>query len=372
MQFFLRLIILVVLCSLTMTSSFAKDINLGDYQPLCDRVKLNKIKGASGITYNDDTDSFFIIINRPSHIFEIERDKILACVQSPKKFTIDYPSGNQFPLEGFSDETRDLDDTEGIAHIENGMFIVVEEERGRVAKVTLAAGSMPTDIQIIAESDYTAAYRKTHDIENKGLEGVAYDNQSGDIYVANETKPKLIKKQTKALPFMGPPSVSFKLGASPNSNDWTKYPLGRNLEDLSDLYYDGKRPNFSENLLILSHESYTAVEFSLTKGEKVSELDFSKLRKKVPQAEGITMDNEGYIYIVSEDAYTSIGPDKRSLLYIFCNKEIAHHCDITSNVVIKPTGLITRLSWKSGTIILLIFALSALITIKKRMLQKRI
>lgn len=71
------------------------------------------------------------------------------------------------------------------------------------------------------------------------------------------------------------------------------------MSDFSGLHFDKN----SRHLLFLSDQSKTIAEVSLD-GVQVSFADlesgFLGLKKDIPQAEGITMDDEGNLFIVSE------------------------------------------------------------------------
>lgn len=333
---------------------------------------MKKIKGASGITYNAETDSFFIVINRPPRIYEIERNKVFACIRSPKKFKLKYPSGNEYSLTGFSDKTKNMLDAEGVSSIGDGVFIVVDEGRVAVVQVTLTNGSLPTNIQIIAKSDFDENYKNTHNLENKGLEGVAYDGQNKVIYVANEDSPRLVKKIPIVLPAGRGTLTNFELDVAPNSKSWNDV-LDSILADLSGLYFDDKRPKSSGNLLILSDQSRTAIEMEMPSGRKVSELDFSRVRGKIPQAEGITMDDDGYIYVVSERQRFKMGSisiiDRSSFLYVFCNTKIEDHCGDNNEMLLlnnQDRHSFLRKWWVRLVILGGMFSFTAIFFLRKR------
>ena len=71
------------------------------------------------------------------------------------------------------------------------------------------------------------------------------------------------------------------------------------VRDLSSLQFDER----SGHLLALSDESKLLLELDLD-GRPISTLSLKKgrhgLEKSVPQAEGIAMDDEGTVYVVSE------------------------------------------------------------------------
>ncbi len=71
------------------------------------------------------------------------------------------------------------------------------------------------------------------------------------------------------------------------------------MDDLSGLHFDVN----TNHLLMLSDESKTLAEIDL-KGNKVSYMDlekgFNNLNRSIPQAEGVTLDDKGNLYIISE------------------------------------------------------------------------
>ena len=71
------------------------------------------------------------------------------------------------------------------------------------------------------------------------------------------------------------------------------------MRDLSSLQYDAR----TGHLLALSDDSRLLVEMD-TQGEPVSSLSLvggqQGLKESVPQAEGIAMDEQGVIYLISE------------------------------------------------------------------------
>ncbi len=95
--------------------------------------------------------------------------------------------------------------------------------------------------------------------------------------------------------------------------------FGEGLTTLNHFMYDFSGLHFDNNtrhLLFLSHESNLVAEVSLD-GIQVSfaelEKGFLGLKKDIPQAEGVTMDNNGNLYIVSEpNLFYSFKPTGKS------------------------------------------------------------
>ncbi len=346
MRFLIKICMLSAICSFTAQSVFAQNIDLGKYEPLCERVKLNGIKGASGITYNSKTDSFFIVTNASPHIFdlkrkkppriyEIKRDQLLTCNTTENRYKYKLKKArweNVYKL-------KDFDDTEGLAYIADHTFAVIEEKRMALRYVKMEGGELD---EFNVKLPITGL--RSEENNNKGWEGVAYvaptkHGGNGYFFVAKEMPSEETKKKqeeiTSACPDNKKPRFCEKklnhsvYNVEENKESKKSQPMNlipnfdvekdvRYLYDLSGLYFD----NDTNHLLVLSDQSEAVIEVDLTKPDTLSTLEFSDiLVEQVPQAEGITMDCEGYIYIVSERAFKLGWPDRSSLLYIFYKPE---------------------------------------------------
>ena len=135
---------------------------------------------------------------------------------------------------------------------------------------------------------------------NKGFEGLAYDEVKQRIYLVNENRPK----QLIAIDGLVNKFKKIRI-----TIDLKLLPRYLFVDDLSGLHFDTK----TRHLLYLSEESNIVAEGSLD-GEIISYMELKKgytgLKDDVHQAEGITMDDDGNIYIVSEP----------NLLYQFARK----------------------------------------------------
>jgi uncharacterized protein YjiK len=128
---------------------------------------------------------------------------------------------------------------------------------------------------------------------NKGFEGLAYDSVGKRLFVAKERDPMLIY-EVQGFPHYNP-EKSYAVHVVNNP----KRDAGMFVTDLSSLQYDER----SGHLLALSDESRLILELDVD-GRPLSTLSLSKgrqgLQKTVPQAEGIAMDDDGTMYLVSE------------------------------------------------------------------------
>jgi len=228
------------------------------------KVKLDKVINLSGVTYNSERNSLFLITNNPTEL--IETDKAGTVI-------------SKYKLEGFKD-------TEGLCFMPSGELVILEE---RVQ--TLSIFNLPKRDEAIHKKDALKLIEvSVYDQDNKEFEGVSYSPEHKSFYLVKEKNPpSLLRLEYDHSSF------SIK-----NVSDFqTPY-----LEDFSDIYCK------SDGLLILSDESALLSETSFS-GEMQSflELDqgFNGLDSKIPQAEGVCLDDNGKLYIVSEP----------NLLYIY-------------------------------------------------------
>lgn len=213
---------------------------------------------ASAITFNPVTGNLLVVADEPSSIVE---------------FTTEGGLVRKIKLKGFKD-------TEGLCHLEGNQFAIVEERKMRITLIDLPPG--------IGKADDKGA-RVDLDVEaarNKGLEGASYDACADALYTAREAEPLSVFRMR---PFLG----EGELEVEELELDFS------GLRDLSDLYFDP-----SESWLwVLSDESRAAVVFDAD-GGRIAELSFEReslgLPEAIPQAEGVTRDGQGRLFICSE------------------------------------------------------------------------
>ena len=246
-------------------------IDLSQYHLSAPIIRIKKINNnASGLTFNPDKKTLFLIVNNPEKIVELDlKGNVLR----------------QISLKGFLD-------TEGIIYLGNENFAIAEE-RDRtlsIIKILNSTKSVSHDGAI----SIRIQHRKSN---NKGFEGLTYDFDKKEFYIANEKRPrKIIAIPDPRLSIMDP---IFK-----NMSEIDKGL--NNLNDYAGLHHDKK----TGNLLVLSEESKVVIEMNLN-GQVISKLNLTSnepgARYRIPQPEGITMDDKGTLYICSEP----------NLLYIF-------------------------------------------------------
>ncbi|ECG7317151.1 hypothetical protein FEI36_09660 [Salmonella enterica subsp. enterica serovar Schwarzengrund] len=210
----------------------------------------------SGLTYSAEDRMLFAVINNPPELVWLTTEGQLV---------------GRMPLQG-------IHDPESIAWSGGNQFQIGSEKDGAVYKtqVDIQRGTMQI-ISMVKLEGYDKA-------KNKGLEGTAWDAKNERLYVAKERKPIMIKEVemskngiTRALPSAITASVS----------------------DVSGLEYHAP----TDSLLVLSDESKMILEASSewrVRDRLFLTAEWSGLRDDIPQPEGIAMDNENNLYIVSE------------------------------------------------------------------------
>lgn len=220
-------------------------------------------KNVSGITYNYDSNTLWIITNEPQELIEL---------------SLDIEVLRRIALKNFSD-------TEAVAYIGNGTFVVADERDMSIVLAPVSPETTTLDRELLRFITMNSG-----GTGNNGLEGIAYDPSVKTIYAVQERKPlKLFAVSGFAE---GKKGVSIGV---PDFVDIDEY----HLDDLSGLHFDSA----TGHLLLLSDEAKLLVEVDAD-GVAVSFLElesgFNGLKKDIPQAEGVTLDSQGNLYIVSE------------------------------------------------------------------------
>ncbi|WP_205341863.1 SdiA-regulated domain-containing protein [Denitrificimonas caeni] len=183
-------------------------------------------------------------------------------------------------------ELRGFSDPEGVEVLSDGRIAIIDERRGQ-----LTAFYLPLDAQFIDSDTLPSISLGANAGGNKGFEGVAWDARNQRILLAKERSPFGLF----SLPF-------------PDAEDGVETPVPVLQElrseqvfmrDLSSLAIDQR----TGHLLVLSDESRMLLELD-EDGNPVSfislAMGFNGLTRSIKQAEGVAMDGQGTIYIVSE------------------------------------------------------------------------
>lgn len=239
-------------------------LDLHNYKVQIDAKEIKEIKkNLSGITYNENTKTLFAITNSPRNIYEL---------------SLDGEHIRTIKLNGFKD-------TEGITYIEEDKYAIVDERKKRIYLLTINENT-----KAINKEDTKSIFKfKLNSYKNFGFEGIAYDNEKKTFFIANEKFPVELIKVSNLLE---EDNLSISLGAGLSR-------LNHFMDDYSGLHFDKR----TRHLLFLSDESKSIAEIDMN-GTQISFAELEKrflgLKKDIPQPEGITMDENSNLYIVSE------------------------------------------------------------------------
>ncbi|OYW46159.1 MAG: hypothetical protein B7Z08_01450 [Sphingomonadales bacterium 32-68-7] len=196
-------------------------------------------------------------------------------------------------------------DPEGLTYVGGGQYVVGEERYQDIALLS-EIGSAPGTRSYTPYQD-APTISIGPDAGNSGLEGIAYNRVTGDYFGVKERQSETIWKISGANFGTETASVStlFNAEALPGMD---------RLSDVAVLSNSRfwNQP-FGENLLILSGRSFKILEVTQT-GTVVGSLDLSGFKSLVDprntggKFEGLTLDEEGNIYLVSDDGDNTIDP----------------------------------------------------------------
>jgi len=267
------LIALVLIMSLISLTSIAsqteqlskQNLDLGQYQVVHQQTLDFIDDNLSGITYSRDTDTLFAIINNPEQIVELDKNGQLL---------------RRMKLHGFID-------TEGITYIGQQQFAISQERQRSVSIVNITG-----ETQALNAQDYKQFSLSSQSQNNLGLEGIAWAPDVG-LFVSNEKSPSEVIRIPMAL-FTGIQQQTKDYG-----DIMPKYYKNLPVTDISGLHFYKQ----TQQLFVLSDESRQLLLIN-DDGEIQSQFNFDPwlfgIGRDVEQPEGITMDEQGHIYIVGE------------------------------------------------------------------------
>ena len=246
---------------------------------------------ASGVTYNWDTDTLFVVGDGGRSVTQVSTTGVLIDTMS-------------LDLKAGAPQGTEFYDLEGITYIGGGQFVFSEERNRQIVKFTYAAGTT-----------LTRANSQTVDLgtfdDNTGTEGLSYDPMTGGFVCLKEKSPIGVFQTNVDFPAGTATNGSPTTVNSTNLFDTTL--LG--MSDTADVFAMSNLPGFTgkpqqENLLVVGQENARIVNISRS-GVIHSTLNIASdpgnpLSSADQQHEGITMDRSGNIYIVNENGGGSI------------------------------------------------------------------
>lgn len=239
-------------------------LELGQYRAVVQRLPIAGLPAdVSALTYDRHRQTLFTVTNKNPELIELSLNgEVLRRVA----------------LRGFGDP-------EAVEYISPGVFVISDEREQRLVRVVL--GEAATELDAQAGQQLSVALGRNG---NKGFEGLAYDSRAQRLYVAKERDPMRIYEVDG---FAAPRPEGIHIAENPE-RDARLF-----VRDLSSLQFD----EASGHLLALSDESSRVLELN-PDGHVVGSLSLRQgsagLEQAMPQGEGMAMDEQGTLYMVSE------------------------------------------------------------------------
>jgi uncharacterized protein YjiK len=245
---------------------------------------------ASAVTYDWENEHLYVVGDGGTSIVEVDKEGHL--LSSMTFAPGDSPQGTTFF------------DTEGVAFVGNEEFVITEERRRWLDR-----------FKYEAEGELTRAKAQTvklgTEIGNIGLEGVTND----PVTTTSSTEPGMIVVKEQEPESIFQTNINWAAGTATNGNESAVEatnlfdPADAGILDLSDVFALANLQDISaaehENLLIISQESGKIVNIGRdgTVHSSLTIVSDPGNPLTVPQQtdEGVTMDEEGNLYVVNEN-----------------------------------------------------------------------
>lgn len=244
----------------------ADSVWLPGYRALIQAKPLEGLEEAetSGLSWSPLSNTLFTVTGKIPKLVELSLDgEVLRVVE----------------LRGFSDP-------EGVEVLSDGRIAIIDERRAQMKTFYL-----PLDAEFIDGDALQPINLGFTNAGNKGFEGIAWDVRNQRMLLAKERSPFGLF----SLPF--PEAAEDDSSITQSLQELSSSQIF--MRDFSSLTIDQR----TGHLLVLSDESRMLLELDEL-GNPVSfislAMGFNGLARSIKQAEGVAMDGQGTIYIVSE------------------------------------------------------------------------
>ena len=234
---------------------------LPDYRAVIDAKLLPGMEKdeASDLSYDPQSKTLFSVMGKNPFLVELSLQGDVL---------------RKMPLVGWSNP-------EGVTVMGNGLLAIVDEREHILSLVKVDADTRELNIADFPKYDLGPSKD-----QNKAFEAIVYDPRNQQILLGEERPPALFSWKSDGSPVLKGDKqklVSDKL----------------DMRNLSALAIDLR----TGHTLALSADSHLLLELN-EKGEQVSFMTllsgFNGLKKTIPRAEGVTLDEAGTLYMVSE------------------------------------------------------------------------
>jgi uncharacterized protein YjiK len=231
---------------------------------------------ASAVTYARDRGTLFVVGDEGKAVIEYSR-------------TGQVIGSMAFDWTGTGSTNNDA---EGLAYLGNGRLAVVDERPQIAYRFDYTAGGTA----ILVDQAKAAITSSTASVGNVGTEGLAYDPRTGTFFAVKQDNPATLRGGT--LTFGATPDTSAGL-----TDLFTGASSLFGLNSLSDIATLADVDALSgqsaqDNLLVLSLDSKRLIEINRTTGAILSFFDIAGVTTQA--IEGVTVDENGTIYLVAE------------------------------------------------------------------------
>ncbi|MDI3353717.1 SdiA-regulated domain-containing protein [Pseudomonas sp. UYIF39] len=234
---------------------------LPDYRAVIDAKVLPGMEKdeASDLAYNPQTKTLFSVMGKNPFLVEL---------------TLQGDVLRKMPLVGWSNP-------EGVTVMGNGLLAIVDERDHMLSIVKVDADTRELNIANFPKYDLGPSKD-----QNKAFEAVVWDSRNQQMLLGEERPPALFTWKSND----GQTLTGDKQKLASDELD---------IRNLSALAIDPR----TGHTLVLSADSHLLLELD-ERGEQVSFMTllggFNGLKKTIPRAEGVTMDEAGTLYMVSE------------------------------------------------------------------------
>ncbi|MNU88297.1 SdiA-regulated [compost metagenome] len=242
------------------TAERQESVWLPDYQAVIDAKPLPGLEKdeASDLAYDPQSKTLFSVMGKNPFLVELSLQGDVL---------------RKMPLVGWSNP-------EGVTVLGNGLLAIVDERDHLITIVKVDADTRELNIANFPKYDLGPSKD-----QNKAFEAITWDSRNQQLLLGEERPPALFTWKGDGQKLIG------------EKQKLTSDEL--DVRNLSALAIDPR----TGHTLVLSADSHLLLELD-EKGEQVSFMTllggFNGLKKTIPRAEGVTMDEAGTLYMVSE------------------------------------------------------------------------